>query len=78
MLNHSEIFLGMSRRDIDARCRSSTQPMDRIGVTGLVAVGILRQNVVQKAERMRTELTKRQSILEPPSKSETCRPDPIH
>lgn len=77
MLDHSEIYASMSRRDNYARCRSSAQSIDKIALIGLVALGILRQNVVQKVEPMRTELTKRQSVLETPSKSET-RPDPNH
>ena len=64
MLNHSEIYAGMSRRDNYARCRSSTQSIDKIGVRGFLALSIVRQNVVQEVERMRTELTKRQSVLE--------------
>ena len=76
MLNHSEIYAGMSRRDACSRCRSSTQSVDKIGVTSLVAVSLIRQNLLQKAERMRTELTKRQSVLEPISKFETHRPGP--
>lgn len=64
MLDHSEIFAGMRRGDNYARCRSSAQSFNKVGVSGPVAVGIVRQNVVQKFERMRTESTKRQSVLE--------------
>ncbi len=67
MLNRSEISADMSRRDDYARRRSSAQPIDKIGVTGLGAVGILRQNVVQKVERMRIEVTKGQFVHEPRS-----------
>ena len=78
MISHSGINVDMSHRDKYARCRSSTQSVDRIGVTGLVAVGLIRQNLVQKVERMRPELSKRQSVLEPESKPETRPPYPNH
>ena len=68
----------MSHRDNYARCRSSTSSIDKIALKGLVALGILRQNAVQKVDPMRTELTNRQSVLKTPLKSETHRPDPNH
>lgn len=51
MLNDSEKCAGMRRRDNYVVCRSIAQSIDTIGVTGLVAVGLIRQNSLQKVER---------------------------
>ena len=78
MLNLSEKSADMSRRYNYARRRSSATPIEKIGVTSLVDVDIVRQNVVQKAVRMQIDLTIGLSIVEPLSKSETCRLNPTH
>lgn len=78
MLNLSEISAVMSRTGNYARRRSSATPIEEIGVVGLVAVGIVRQNVVQKVGRMLIDSTVGLSIVEPSSKSQTRRPNPNH